>query len=103
MNTATSVAIGTEDGLIKLEFPENIRYAKFDPDTAKAIGLEMCKLAYGERFPNSEANGREVISAEIQNKILTRLTFVIKQLQEKGQAPGFIANEVMNIVLREVY
>lgn len=105
-DVAETVAIGIEEGKVTLKFQQPVQYARFDGNTGRAIGMEIAKLSYeldtGRKMDDPMA-GAQVISAEIQNKLQTRLTHVIKNLQEKQRAPGFIAQEVMNIVLREVY
>lgn len=98
-----TVAVGEKDDRVCLEFPKPIMWATFDPDTAKQIGLAMAKKAYDLHIgKETEATGVQVVSKELEAKLITRLTHVIKNLTEKNKQPGYIANEVLTIVLREV-
>lgn len=94
-------AMGEEDGYIRLEFPKPVTAVKMNPSQAKALGIALAKEAY-KAETGSNASGATVITKQLEAKLVIRLTKVIKNLQDKGRAPGFIANEVMGIVLREV-
>lgn len=99
--TTDTIALKEEDGMVLIEFPEPVRWVKLDPNTAKAVGIQMAKDAYKAQT-GGEADGKVIITQELEAKLITRLTHVIKNLQDKGKLPGFIAQEVMTIVLREV-
>lgn len=99
-----TVAVGEEAGQVKLIFPKPIQWAVFDPQTAKEIGMAMAKTSYeiisGQK---QEISGAKVLTAEIEAKLINRLTHVIRSLSEKGKPTGFIAQECLTVVLREVY
>lgn len=100
------VAIGIEESKVTLKFEKPIKYARFDDETAKNIGMEIAKLAYelktGQKAEMHNAGGK-VLTAQLEEMLLNRLTHVIRNLTDKQKQPGFIASECLNIVLREVY
>lgn len=100
---ATTCAVGSRDGRVILEFPEAVQWAAFDPDTAKGIGTAMLQHAYNTKYPDSNVDARKQLSQQLVVKLQTRLTHVIRSLQDKGKQPEYIANEVVNIILSEVY
>jgi hypothetical protein len=101
-----TIAIGVEDNKVTLKFEKPIQYARFDDEIAKNIGMEIAKLAYelktGQKAEMHNAGGK-ILTAQLEEILLNRLTHVIRNLSEKGKQPGFIAAECLNIVLREVY
>ena len=102
--TTDTMAVGEQDGMVVISFPKPVQWATFDPETAKNIGMAMAKTSY-ELTTNSktDASGAKILSETMQAKLVTRLTHVIRNLSEKGKPPGFIAEECMTVILREVY
>jgi len=99
--TTDTIAFKEEDGMVIIEFQKPVRWVKLNPEIAKQAGMQMAKDAYKAQY-GTEAEGKTIITRELEAKLLTRLTHVIRNMQKNGKAPGFIANEVMAIVLREV-
>ena len=101
--TADTVAIGERDGQVCLEFQKPIKWAVFDPETARQIGMAIAKESYDLHVgKETDAMPAKIMKAEIEEKLLNRMTIVIKNMTNRGIKPGFIAKEILNIVMREV-
>jgi hypothetical protein len=98
------------DGLSELQIVElkngvgigiGDHHFELDPDAATQIGELMIRYAYHAKT-GQEVSGQKVLSEQIRNKLQQRVSLVIKNLQDKKKAPGFVAQEVVDVVLREV-
>lgn len=99
---ADTVAIGERNGQVVLTFPQPVQWAAFDPETTRQICEAMAREAYQIRYGKAPADGKSVISEEIRARLMTRVTHVIRSLQDKGKLPGFIAAQVVDTILSEV-
>lgn len=102
INGADTVAIGERNGQVVLQFPESVQWAAFDPETARQIGEAIARAAYEVRFGRKPADGKSVISEQVRMRLITRATHVIRSLQDKGKLPGFVASQVVDVILSEV-
>ena len=100
-NVATTVAIGERDGMVVFEFPKPVRWATFDPETARQIGESIAKVSYTAKYGKAPSQG-STLSREIRAKLIARTQHVIRSLQEKGMAPERVANEVLDTILTEI-
>lgn len=100
---ATTCAVGERDGKVILEFPKPVQWAAFTPDVARNIGMAMAQNAYNAKYPGQNNDAKKELTQQLVTKLQTRLTLVIKNLQDRGKDSAYIADEVMNIILREVY
>lgn len=101
MTGTTTCAIGNRDGQVIMTFPEAVEWAAFDPETARQIGEAMAREAYAVRY-GRQPESKSVISDEVRQRLMNRATIIIRSLQEKSRAPGFIAMEVVDAILSEV-
>ena len=77
------------------------QYLILPPDQACGIGEIL--LRYGHHAKTGkEKGGTKVLASNIIRKLENRVMLVITDLQEKKKRPLFIAQEIVNIVLREV-
>jgi len=83
--------------LIKLEGV----YAILPPEQAKAVAEQMAKYAY-EAQTGQEPKSKSIIAENLRNKLTTRTSLVIKNLQDKKKQPLYIAQNVVDIILSEV-
>lgn len=102
INGADTVAIGERNGQVVLQFPNAVQWAAFDPEIARQIGEAMAREAYQIRYGKAPADGKSTISEEVRMRLMTRVTHVIRSLQDKGKLPGFIAAQVVDTILSEV-
>ena len=101
MTGSTTCAIGNRDGQVVMSFPSPVEWAAFDPETARQIGEAMAREAYSVKYGRNPLS-KSVITDEIRQRIMNKATIIIRSLQEKGRAPGFIAMEVVDAILSEV-
>ena len=99
---ATTCAIGERDGLVIMNFPKEVQWAAFDPETARQIGEAIARQAYEIHTGLKADPGRSIISEEKRTRLITRATHVIRSLQDSGKLPGFIAAQVVDTILAEV-
>ena len=98
---ATTCAVGDKDGLVVITFPEPVRYASFDPETARQIGEALAKSSYVARYGKAPSEG-SVLSREVRQKLVARIQHVIRSLQDKNNKPKYVAEQVIDTILAEV-
>jgi hypothetical protein len=99
----TTCAVGDRDGQVVLQFPEAVQWAAFDPETARQIGEAMAKAAYKARFGvDPGANMKSQLVDQIRTRLHASATQMIRSMINKRDLPGVIAQEVVDLVLREV-
>lgn len=98
----TSVAVGDKDGKVLLQFSKPTQNLVMDPENARQIAEGIARAAYTCHYGKPPAGSTSIINQDIQTRLISRLTLVIRSLQDKGKQPGYIAAEVLDIVLREV-
>ena len=96
------VAIKDEDGKVIWAFSRKTESIVMDPENARQIAEGTAKAAYAAVYGKAPEEGRSIITEDVQTKLLNRLTLSIRSLQDQNKLPGYIAAEVLNIVLREV-
>jgi len=87
--------------VVTLTNPTHEIYSILPPQQAQDIAQVMAKYAYHAQSGRDDI-GRKIISDVWKAKMLTRCTGVIKRELEKGRKPGFIANNLLDIILSEV-
>jgi len=101
MTGTTECAIGERDGNVVISFPHAVSYASFDPETARQVGEAIAKESYKARY-GIEHNGKSVIGEDVRNRLITRATHIIKNLDGRGNKPGVIAIQVVDTILAEI-
>jgi len=86
-------------GAIVLRIDE--KYAILKPEQAKEIGEILQKYAYHATY-GSDSNVRSLQAEKIRQRMEVRVPHVIRSLTQKKKTPQFIANEIVNVLLREV-
>lgn len=99
---ADRCAVGDLNGHVVMTFPKPVQWVSWSPETAGQIGEAMARSAYKIKTGIDNVNGGSVINKEIRNRLLTRATHVIRSMQEQGRMPGYIAAEVVDLILSEV-
>ena len=102
MTGTTTCAVGERDGQVVLTFPLPVEWATFDPETARQIGEAMAREAYKAKYGRSSSEKGSVISEQIRTRLISRVTIIIRSMQNKQKLPGYIAAEVVDSVLQEV-
>jgi len=77
------------------------KYIIMPPEQAMEIGKVLVQYGY-HAVTGQDYDAKRVMSEQIRNKLLQRLSLVIKNMSDKGQKPMYVAQEVMDVVLREV-
>ena len=102
MTGTTTCAVGERDGQVVLTFPFPVEWATFDPETARQIGEAMAREAYKAKYGRASNEKGSVISEQIRTRLISRVTIIIRSMQNKQKLPGYIAAEVVDSVLQEV-
>ena len=76
-------------------------YSILPPQQAQDVAEAISKHAYHAQSGRDEV-GRKIMSDVWKAKMLTRVTNVLSRELEKGRKPGFIANNLLDIILSEV-
>ena len=93
------LAIEEREGAIVLFIGET--YAILPPKQAMEVGQLMAQYGY-HATTGQDVDGRKVMSEKIRNKLHQRVSLMIKNLQDRKKAPMFVAQEVVDTVLKEV-
>ena len=99
---SATVAVGNRDGKVVLEFPEALQWAALEPEQARLIAEAMAREAYtcfNGRPPDIKTSA---IRQAIQQKLVNRVLLVMLNMQRRNRKPALIANELVDVVLREV-
>jgi hypothetical protein len=102
MTGATEIAVGDEGGQVVLRFPQAVEWCTLDPETARQVGEAIARAAYHAHTGQTVDPKQFVLSEQVRTRLITRVSHVIRSLQDKGRLPGFIAAEVVDTVLQEV-
>lgn len=97
--STTELSIEERKGAIVVFFGDD--YMILPPEQAMAIGEILVKYGYHAKT-GQDHDPKKVMSEQIRNKLLQRLSLVIQNLTERQKKPMYIANEVMDVILREV-
>ena len=93
------LSIEERSGAIVLWFGDD--YALLPPEQAMEIGETLMRYGYSAKT-GQDIDSKRILSEQIRNKLHQRVSLVIKNLQDKKKAPLFVAQEVVDVVLREV-
>lgn len=99
---STTVAVGTRDGKVVLEFPEAIQWAALEPEQARLIAEAMAREAYTCSNGRPPDDRKSTIGQVIQQRLVNRVLLVMLNMQRRNKKPALIANELVDICLREV-
>lgn len=89
--------------VIKFESPLPHNEVSIDSRTARQIAEEIAAQANSAQLTVYEEKTESKLAEQIRGKMITRLTHVIKNSQNKNKLPGYIAQEVVDIIFSEVF
>ena len=98
----TEIAVGDQDGQVILKFSKNVSWIAIDPQIAPLIAEQMirassaCGVKVTLQMPEKE------ITVMQRAAMAARVKLVMNNLKDRGKKPEFIAQEVVDIVLREI-
>ena len=99
---ATEVMVGHERGRVFLRFPKEVGFVLFDPANAVGVAKGMIDSASACGLDISIQLPRRVVTDAMRDRLIQRLTIVLKSLSDRKRTPGQIALEVVDICLRDV-
>lgn len=97
--TQAALTVEERDGAIVLII--GTTYAALPPQQAIDIGEVLVRYGYSQKT-GQDVQAKTILSEKIRNKLFQRVSIVIKNLQERKKQPMFVAQEVVDIVLKEV-
>ena len=110
MSGAQTLAIKDENGKVIIKFHQPITWCELDPEMARQVAEAMAKAAYRCRYKVDPPDNRSALAGEMRSRItqkirddlVTRMTLVLRSLQDKGRAPHVIASEMVDQLLARV-
>lgn len=103
MSENARLEIEERDGAVMLIIldDEGDKYAILPPDQAVDVGEALVKHAYHIKT-GSDYEARQILTAELEKRLLNRVTLMIRSMTEKKEKYGYVAQAVIGAVLREV-
>lgn len=98
----TEIAIGTREGLVVLQFQNQVEWIALDPQNALMIGEAIARAAYECKYGKVPSGTQNVLKQEKVNTLYKRAELMIRSLLDKKKLPKYIAHQVVDIVLSEV-
>lgn len=97
---ATMLAMKVHSGKVVLMFPNPVAWVALDPDVAARVADQMLGYAVelGEtieiKLPQKQINPVH------RQAVINRVQTVMRQLQERGRRPEYIAEELTDLVIK---
>lgn len=98
----TICAVGEREGNVILNFPKSIKWAAFDPETARQIGEAMAKEAYSIHTGKKYDDNRSIISDNKRNMITKQVEFMINNFALKKKKADFASEAIVDFILGEI-
>lgn len=95
------VAIGEEAGKVIFRFPHPTNEFVCEPENARLIAEQIAKSAYIAHY-GRQPEQRSLIGESMRKSMKGRATIVIRSLMEAGKSPGYIADHITDLILKEV-
>jgi len=100
---ATMVAVGERDGQVILTFSKSVQWLPLDPENARQIAEQMAKSAYTARYGREPTGApKSIVTEQLRQHMRARTKIIIRTLIGEGRAPEFIAEHVVDSILREI-
>lgn len=99
---ATTCAVGVKEGQVVIEFPDSVRWATFDPETARQLGEAIARAAYEARFGVKPNQNKSSLADSVRTRLHLNATHMIRSMVDQRVLPGRIAQKVVDYVLTEV-
>ena len=97
------VAVGEREGKVRLEFPKAVQWCELDPETARQVAEQLAKSAYTAHYGRPPPIQHQSLLAEqVRNKLKARATLIIRSMTEQGRKANYIADQVVDQLLKEV-
>ena len=98
----TSLEVSEDGKDVIWKFSKPTEHLALDPENARQIAEATAKAAYTCKYGLPADSNKSLISEQVRMRLITRCTHVIRSLSEKQKLPGFIASEIVDVILREV-
>ncbi len=99
----TLFALGEVDGMVVITFPRPISYVKFEPENARALSEQLARSAYRAHYNlPAPAPGKSLVAEGVRRKLHARATLIIRSMMEQNKRPDYIANQVVDQLLKEI-
>lgn len=98
-NIEARLEIEERKGAIVLRIDE--KYAILKPEQAKEIGETLQRYAYHAQY-GVDPNVKSLHAEKIRQRMEIRIPHVIRSLTQKKKTPQFIAQEIVDVILREI-
>lgn len=106
---SVDVAIGVVDGRVVARWRDPTSEIVFDPQNAFQIGEAMARAAHEARFgvaPTDESyiagQIRARVTENLRVRAINRVVLMLGSMERQGKAPGHIAAQLVDAILREV-
>jgi hypothetical protein len=97
-----NMQIKERDGVIVICFDRPLESIDLDPETARQVAETIARVAYSCRYGIEPQKNTSVIAQEKRMLLVTRISHIIRSMQEKNKLPGVIASHVVDKILQEI-
>lgn len=97
---ATTLAMKVDEGKVMLAFPKPVQWVRLDPDVAARIADAMIAAAVELGVQITIPVPKKAINPVHRQATVVRVQNVLRQLQERGRRPEYIAEELTEIVIK---
>lgn len=102
MSENIQLEIYENEGMVVLRFGKATNEISIMPEMAREVAEEIARKAYEGSVNATSPINRSLIVERLRAKLVVRIDHVIRNLHEKGKSYEYIAQEVTDMVLREV-
>lgn len=96
------IAIGENQGKVVFSFPRPTTEFVCDAENARNIAEQIARSAHKAHFGFLPEAQRSLVGENIRKRLKARAFLVIRSSIEQGKKADYIANEVTDMLLREV-
>lgn len=89
-------------GTVVIAFDRPVESIDLDPETARQAAETIARAAYTCRYGIEPQKNTSVIAQEKRMLLVTRVSHIIRSMQEKNKLPGVIASHVVDQILQEI-
>lgn len=98
----TELTIGPESGRVVVGFPKPLTWFALDPENAAHVGKALINAAVKCGAKVSISLPQRQLNPLVRTMLVTRVERIQRDMAAKGRKPQFIAEEIVDQVLREI-
>jgi len=96
------VAIGCQEGKVIMMFPHLVRWFSMYEENARVIGEQLAQGAYELHYGIKPKPQVSLLAEGVRRKLHARAKIIVRSMMEQGKSADYIANQVVDQLLKEV-